>query len=54
LTVNPAASDFRPDCLAASLAVAKKLLSNVVRRAAGFFRPGAELSAKKKHQHKKL
>jgi hypothetical protein len=43
--------DFRPDCPAASPTVAKKLLSNVVRCAAGFFRPGAKLSAKKKHHH---
>jgi hypothetical protein len=46
--VTPAAPDFRLDCPA----VAKKLLSNVVRCAARFFRPGAKLSAKKKHQHK--
>jgi hypothetical protein len=39
--VSPAAPDFRPDCPAASPTVAKKLLSNVVQRAAGFFRPGA-------------
>jgi hypothetical protein len=52
--VSPAALDFRPDCPATSPAVAKKLLSNVVRRAARFFwpgaefsRPGTELSAKK-------
>jgi hypothetical protein len=57
--ISATAPDFRPNCPAASPAVAK-LLSNVVRRATGFFRPragaeffrpGAELSDKKKHQH---
>jgi hypothetical protein len=42
--------NFRPNRPAASSVVTKKLLSNVVRRAAGFFRPGAELSTKKKHE----
>jgi hypothetical protein len=51
LAISPALPDFRPDCPAASPAVAKKLLSSAVRRAAGFFRPGAKLFAKKKHQH---
>jgi hypothetical protein len=49
--VSPVVPDFRPDCPAASPVVVKKLLSNVVWRAAGFFWPGAELSAKKKYQH---
>jgi hypothetical protein len=63
--VSPAPPDFRPDGPADSPAVTKKPPSSVVRRAAGFFQsgagfpglesgpggPGAELSAKKKHQH---